>query len=114
MIELHNIVCEDISDKFYYNKRLSWNSYKNVYIPSDKIVKLSLINMKAKSFPLTRTAIEVSNSASSPSSPFVVIFYQTSAIPKKDEVSCHRNATQIPNHIFGHQKMFCMKPEKNV
>ena len=48
------------------------------------------------------------------SSPFVVVFYQTSAIPKKDKVSCHRNATQIPNHIFGHQKMFCMKPEKNV
>ena len=31
----NNIAREDISDKFYYNERLSPNSYKKVYIPSD-------------------------------------------------------------------------------
>ena len=31
----NNIAREHISDKFYYNERLSPNSYKNVYIPSD-------------------------------------------------------------------------------
>ena len=30
-----NIVREEISGKFYYNERLSRNSYKKVYIPSD-------------------------------------------------------------------------------
>ena len=48
-----------IGGKFYYNKRLSQNSYKKVYIPSDKIVKLSRIYTKAKIFPLTRTVIQV-------------------------------------------------------
>ena len=75
-----SIVCEDISGKFYYNERLSQNFYKNVYIPSDKIVKLSRTYTKAKSFPLTKTLINVSNTASGPLSPFVAVFYQASAI----------------------------------
>ena len=69
-----SIVREDISGKFYYNERLSRNSYKKVYIPSDKIVKLSRTYTKAKSFPLTRTFIQVSNPASSPASLFVAVF----------------------------------------
>ena len=40
----NNIAREDISDKFYYNGRLSPNSYKKVYIPSD-------INV-AQNFPI--------------------------------------------------------------
>ena len=58
-----SIVREDISGKFYYNERLSRNSYKKVYIPSDKIVKLSCTYTKANSFPLNRTVIQVSNPA---------------------------------------------------
>ena len=88
------IVREDISGKFYYNERLTRNSYKKVYIPSDKIAKLSRAYMKAKSFPLTGTFIQVSNPASSPPIFFVAVVYQASAIAEKDEVSCHGNATQ--------------------
>ena len=89
-----SIVREDISGKFYFNERLSRNSYKKVYIPSDKIAKLSRAYMKAKSFPLTRTFIQVSNPVSGLPSFFVAVFYQASSIAEKDEVSCHGNATQ--------------------
>ena len=99
-----NVVREDISGKFYYNKRLSRNTYKKVYIPLDKIVKLNLTYTKAKSFPLTRTFIKVSNPASGPRSFFVSVFYQTSAIAEKDEVL---------NHTFRRPKMFCKKLNVN-
>ena len=99
-----SIVRVDISSKFYYNKRLSQNSYKKVYIPSDKIVKLSRTYTKGKSFPLTRTVIHVSNPASGPPSPFVAVFYQALAIAEKDEVLCHGNATQNSKLYFRKSK----------
>ena len=46
-----SIAREDISRIFYYNERLSRNSYKKVCIPSDKIVKLNRTYTKAKRFP---------------------------------------------------------------
>ena len=95
-----NIVCEYISGKSYYNQRLSRNSYKNVYITSDKIIKLSRTYTKPKSFALTRNVIKVSNPASDPPSPFVAVFYQASAIAEEDEVSCHGNATQNSKPCF--------------
>ena len=61
---------------------------------SDKIVKLSRTYTKAKSFPSTRTFIQISNPASNPASLFVAVFYQASAIAEKDEVSCHGDATR--------------------
>ena len=76
------------------------------------MVKLSRTYTKAKSFPLTRTFIQVSNPASSHPSLFVAVFYQASAIAEKDEVSCHGNATQNSKSYF--QKMFCKKLEENV
>ena len=79
---------------------MSRNSYEKLYIPSDKIVKLSRTYTKAKSFLLTRTIINVSNPASGPLSPFVAVFYQASAIAEKDEVSCHGNATQNSKPCF--------------
>ena len=79
---------------------MSRNSYKNVYISSDKIVKLSRTYTKVKSFPLTRTIIQVSNPASDSPSLFVAVFYQASAIAEKDEASCHRNATQNSKPYF--------------
>ena len=48
-----SIVREDIIGKFYYNKKLSGNSYRKVHIQLDKIVKLSRTCTKAKRFPLT-------------------------------------------------------------
>ena len=48
----NNIVREDISGKFYYNERLFRNSYKKVYIPSGKIVKLSRNLYEGKKFPI--------------------------------------------------------------
>ena len=65
---------EDISGKFYYNERLSRNCYRKVYIPSNKIVKLSHTYTKTKIFPLTRTVIQVSNPASGPPSPLRLWF----------------------------------------
>ena len=94
-----SIVREDISGKFYYNERLSRNSYKKVYILSDKIVKLSRTYTKT-SFPLTRTFIQVSYPASSPPSLFVAVFYQASAIAEKEEVSCNGNGTQNSKPYF--------------
>ena len=79
---------------------MSRNSYKKVYIPSDKIVKLSRTYTKIKSFPLTRTFIQVSNPASNPPSLFVEVFYQASAIAEKDEVPCYGNATQNSKPYF--------------
>ena len=67
---------------------------KEVNIPSDKITKLSLTYTKAICFPLTRTVIELSNLASDPPSPFVAIFYRTSAIA--DELSCHERHSFMP------------------
>ena len=109
-----NIVREDISGKFYYNERLSRNSYEKVYIPSHKMVKLSPTYTKVKSFPLTRTYIKASNPASSPSSPFVAVFYQASKIAKKDEAYVTEIPPKILNHIFRRPKMFCKKLEENV
>ena len=65
-----------------------------------KIVKLSRIYTKAKSFPLTKTVIPVSNSPSGPPSPFVGVFYQASAITEKDELSYYGNATQNSKLYF--------------
>ena len=79
---------------------MSRNCYIKVYIPSNKIVKLSHTYTKAKIFPLTRTVIQVSNPASGPPSPFVTVFYLTSAIAKKDEVSCHGNAYKNSKPYF--------------
>ena len=93
-----SIAREDIGGKFYYNERLTRNCYKKVYIPSDKIVKLSRTYKKAKSF--ARTFIQVSNLASSPPSLFVAVLYQASAIAEKDDVSCHGNATQNSKPYF--------------
>ena len=73
---------------------MSRNSYKKVYIPSDKVVKLS------RTYTLTRTFIQVSNPASSPPSLFVAVFYQASAIAEKDEVPCYGNATQNSKPYF--------------
>ena len=89
-----------IGGKFYYNERLSRNSYKKVYIPSHKIVKLSRIYTKAKIFPLTRTVIQVLNAARGLPSLFVTVCYQASAIAEKDEVSCHGNVTQNSKPYF--------------
>ena len=108
-----SIVCEDISGKFYYNERLSRNSYKKVYIPSDKIVKLSRTYTNAKSFPLTRTVIQVSNPESGPPSPFVAVFYQASAIAEKDEVSCHGDATRNSKPCIRTPKYVLQKATEN-
>ena len=108
------MVREDVSGKFYYNERFSRNSYKKVYIPTDKTVKLSRIYTKAKSFPLTRTVINVSNPASGPPSPFFVVFYQASVIAEKDKISCHGNSTQNSKPYFQTSKDVLQKAEKNV
>ena len=74
-------------------------------MPSGKIVKLSRTYTKAKSFPLTKTAIQVSTLVIGPLSPFVAVFYQAATIAEKDEVSCHGNingsnaATSDPEYI---------------
>ena len=107
-----NIVREYISGKSYYNQRLSRNSYKNVYITSDKIIKLSRTYTKPKSFALTRTVIKVSNPASDPPTPFVAVSYQASAIAEEDEVHATEMPPRILNHVFGLPKMFSKKPEK--
>ena len=83
---------------------MSRNCYKKVYIPSDKIVRLSHACTKAKSFPLTTTVIKLSNAASGPPSPFVAVSYQALAIAEKDEVSCHGNATQNSKPYFWKSK----------
>ena len=103
---------KNISGKLYYNKRLSRNCYKKVYISSVKIVRLSRTCTKAKSFSLTRTVIKVSNAASGPPSPFAAVFYQALAIAEKDEVSCHGIATRNSKPYFRTSKDVLQKARK--
>ena len=107
-----SIVREDIRGKFYYNERLSRNSYKKVYIPSDKMVKLSRTYTKAKSFPSTRTSIQVSNPALLVS--LLRFSTKLQQLLKKTKYHATEMPPKILNHIFGRPKMFCKKLEKNV
>ena len=116
-----DIVPEVTSCKFFYNDRLSRGSYKKLYIPLDKIVKMSRICTKVENFPLTRSVIEVSNSASNLPSSFVAVFYQVLKIAKKDEVSCYGNAIQnskpyflTSKDVFQKAREKCVNELKNV
>ena len=109
-----SIVREDISGKFNYNERLSRNSYKKVYIPSDKIVKLIRTYTKAKRFPLTRTLSKYQIQQVA----FLVslLWFSTKLqeLLKKAKYHATKMPPKILNHILGRPKMFCKKLEKNV
>ena len=110
-----SIVREGISDKFCYNKSLSRNSYKKIYISSDRIgsQKLSRTYTKAKTFPLIRTVIQVSNQASSLLSHFVAVSTKLQQLQKKTKCHATEMSPKILNHIFRRPKTSCKKLEKN-
>ena len=56
--------------KFYYNVK---------YLSPDHVILLKQSYYKAKSFPLTRTIISLSSPPDGPASPYVAVFYQTTA-----------------------------------
>ena len=85
-------VCEE-SGKFYYNVKQSYNSYERKYVSSNHVILLKRSYCKAKSFPLTRTIISFSSPPDGPASPYVAVFYQTTAkISNDSKILCHGNA----------------------
>ena len=109
-----SIVPEDVRGKFHYKERLHWNSHKKVYIPLDKIVKLRSTYNKAKIFPLTRTVIQESNSASHPPNPLLRVSTKLVTLLKKTKFHVTEMPPKILNQIFGRPNMFCKKLDKNV
>ena len=109
-----SIVPEDLRGKFYYNERLPRNSYKKVYIPLDKIVKLSSTYKKAKIFSLTRTVIQESNPASGLLIPLLRVSNKLVPLLKKAKFHVTEMPPKILNQIFGRPNMFCKKLDKNV
>ena len=95
-----SIIREAISGKFHYNERLCRNCYKNVYILSDKIVKLSLTYAKTKSFPLTRTDKTYQIQQVALLVPLLQFSTKRQQIAEKDEVPCHTNASQNSKPCF--------------
>ena len=81
------------SGKFYYNVKQSYNSYERKYVSPDHVILLKRSYCKAKSFPLTRTIISFSSPPDGPASPYVAVFYQTTAkISNDSKILCHGNA----------------------
>ena len=88
------ITLHELNDKFYCNKRDSYNSYIKVNVSADSIVTLHRTYGKAKSFPLTRTIITMLNRTNGPIHPYVAVFYQPQQINESAEVLSHGNAKQ--------------------
>ena len=59
----------------YYNKRIARNSYTRVDVPLEETISVRRAYGKAKSFPLTRTVINISYPSDGPESPFVAVVY---------------------------------------
>ena len=91
--------------QFFFNERLSWNSYKKVYSPSNKIVKLSRTDTKVKSFSITRAVIQVSKPASGPLVPLLRFSTKLQQLLKKTKFHITEMPAKILNHIFGRPKM---------
>ena len=59
----------------------------------DHVILLKQSYCKAKSFPLTRIIISLSSPPDGPASPYVAVFYQTTAkISSDSKIFCHGNA----------------------
>ena len=81
--------------KFYYNFKQSYNSFERKYVLPDQVILLKLSYCKTKSSPLTRTIISFSSLPDSPPSPYIAVFYQTTATISNDsKILCHGNANQ--------------------
>ena len=104
-IELASVIREGICGNFFFNERLFWNSYKKVYTPSNKIVKLSRTYTKVKSFSITRAAIQVSNPASGPLVPLLRFSTKLQQLLKKTKSHVTEMPPKILNQIFGRPKM---------
>ena len=77
---------------FYYNKRVSFSSYLKIFVSDDKVVSFHRSYSKAKSFPLSRTVITISDPVNGPISPYVAVTYQTEGpIPENVNVLSHGN-----------------------
>ena len=77
------------------------NSYKKVYILSDKIVKLSRTKLShTKSFPLTRTDKTYQIQQVALQAPLLQFSTKRQQIAEKDEVPCHANASQNSKPCF--------------
>ena len=78
--------------KLYYNERVSFSTYKKIYVSKEDVVTLHRRYCKAKSFPLKRIVATISNPTDGPIIPFAAVLYQTdSAIKETTPVLCHGN-----------------------
>lgn len=69
------IVRED-NEQFYYSIRQSFNFYSKVYVKPENVISITRKYSKAKSFPLSRTIISISNPFNGPVSPYIAVLYQ--------------------------------------
>ena len=67
----------------YYNKRIARNSYTRVDVPLEETISVRRAYGKAKSFPLTRTVINISYASGGPESPFVAGVYHAESTTKE-------------------------------
>ena len=59
--------------EYYYNKWIARNSYTRVDIVLEETVSIQKVYSKDKSFPLTRTVINISYPSDCPEIPFVAV-----------------------------------------
>ena len=85
------------NDEYYYNKRKTYKSYSKVTVLADNVVPLHRTYGKAKSFPLTRTIIKMSNPINGPPSPYVAVLYQAEQIIESSKNLPHGNAIEHDN-----------------
>ena len=81
--------------EYYYNKRIARNSYTRVDVPLEETISVRRAYGKAKSFPLTRTVINISYPSDGPESPFIAVAYLVElTIKESTPVLPHGNTTK--------------------
>ena len=103
-----------INNKYYYNRRKTYKSYSKVTVSADNVVSLHRTYGKAKSFPLTRTIIKMSNSINGPPSPYVAVLHQAEQIIKSSKDLPHGNAIEHDKPYFRTSKDVLEKTKENL
>ena len=69
--------------EYYYNKRIARNSHTRVDVPLGETISVRRAYGKGKSFPLTRTVINISYPSDGPESPFAAVVYHAESTIKE-------------------------------
>ena len=102
------------NNEYYYSKREAYKSYSKITVLADNVVSLHRTYGKAKSFPLTRTIIKMSNSINGPPSPYVAVLYQAEQIIESSKNLSHGNAIEHDKLYFRTSKDVLEKKKENL